>query len=120
MIPDPLRLSVFPGLAVTVNPAAPELKTMSLTVVLAETETALILEKPNVAISAGPSGTVRGIQLPAVSQSLLIGLSRQVALPAKLLVADRVASRTAKVTAILAKSFSIVDEEVNLQIWFFG
>ena len=105
MIPDPLRLSLFPGLAVTVNPAAPELKTMSLTVVLAETETALILEKPNVAISAGPLGTVRGVQLAALFQSPLIGLSRHVALPAKLFVADKVVAKTANLTAVLPESF---------------
>src|SRR5262245_9482978 len=101
MIPDPLRVSVFPGLAVMVNAAAPELKTISLTVVFADTEISVVLETPNVAMSAGPLGTVRGIQLAAVSQSLLIGLSRQVALPAKLPAGDRVAARTAKVTAIL-------------------
>jgi len=66
-----------------VNPVAPELKTISLTVVFADTEISVVLETPNVAISVGPSGTVRGIQLAAVSQSLLIELSRQVALSAK-------------------------------------
>src|SRR5437870_13678101 len=75
VIPDPLRLSVFPGLAVLVNPAAPELKTISLTVVFADRETLDVLETLNVAMSAGPSGTVRGIQLAAVFQWSLRCLS---------------------------------------------
>ena len=41
------------------------------------------LEKANVAISAGPFGTVFGVQLVAVFQSSLVGLALQVALPAR-------------------------------------
>jgi hypothetical protein len=38
---------------------------------------------PKLAVSAGILGTVAGVQLLAVFQSLLIGSRRQVALPAK-------------------------------------
>jgi ABC-type uncharacterized transport system YnjBCD ATPase subunit len=41
------------------------------------------LELPNVATSADPFGTVAGVQLPAVFQSVLVGSRFQVALPAK-------------------------------------
>src|SRR5262249_16751043 len=41
------------------------------------------VETPKVAMSSVPLGTVRGDQFVAVFQSLLIGLVRQVALPAK-------------------------------------
>ena len=45
--------------------------------------TLVTLEVPKVATSDGPSGTVFGIQLAAVSQSPLEGLADQVALPAE-------------------------------------
>jgi hypothetical protein len=70
-----------------VNP--PEFVTMLLTVVLAETETSLTFERRNVATSAGPLGTVFGIQFAAVFQSLLMGLTCQVALPAWLVAGTR-------------------------------
>jgi len=45
------------------------------------------LERANVAVSAGPLGTVLGVQLAAVFQSSVAGLAFQVALPAKVLLA---------------------------------
>jgi hypothetical protein len=54
----------------------------------------LILEVANVAVSAEPLGTVAGVQLLAVFQSILAGVAFQVALPAKLLLA--VANRSVR------------------------
>jgi len=45
--------------------------------------TLVILEAPNVAVSAAPLGTVVGVQLVAVFQSLLAGFKFQVALAAE-------------------------------------
>jgi hypothetical protein len=45
--------------------------------------TSVILETPNVAVSADPLGTVLGVQLIARNQSPLVGLRFQVVLPAK-------------------------------------
>jgi hypothetical protein len=56
---------------------------------LVEIETDVVLLVPKVAVSDGPLGTVTGVQLLAVCQSLLVGLSVQVALPAKTEVAVR-------------------------------
>ncbi|MBA3831569.1 MAG: hypothetical protein H0X34_06695 [Chthoniobacterales bacterium] len=47
-----------------------------------KTEIAVIVETPNLAVSAGPLGTVLGIQLAAVFQYLLAGFASQVALSA--------------------------------------
>ncbi len=46
---------------------------MPLTSVSAEIETLVIFEKANVAISAGPLGTVVGVQFSAVFQSADVG-----------------------------------------------
>ena len=76
--------------------------------VLADREISVTSETIKVAVSAGPSGTVWGTQLAPVFQSLLVGLSRQVALPAWLLVALRVKARTttaANMTGMLADPF---------------
>ena len=43
----------------------------------------IVLDELNVATSAGPLGTVAGVQLAAVFQSLLGGLAAHVALPAR-------------------------------------
>src|SRR5438552_6296583 len=51
------------------------------------TEISVMLETSNVAISVGWSGTVSGVQLAAVFQSLLVGSKFQVALPALSLTA---------------------------------
>ena len=48
-----------------VKSLAPELKTMPFTCVLAEIETAVLLEDANVAVSNGPFGMVAGVQLAA-------------------------------------------------------
>jgi hypothetical protein len=45
-------------------------------------ESAVMLEARNLAISAGPLGTVLGLQFAAVFQSLLAGADFHVALPA--------------------------------------
>ncbi len=45
------------------------------------------MEVANVAVSAGPLGTVAGVQLLAMVQPPLAGFAFQVALPAKLLLA---------------------------------
>ena len=68
----------------TVNALAPELKTMPLSVVSAESDMAGVLERAKVAMSLDPFGTVAGVQLAAVFQSLLVGFGFHVALPAKL------------------------------------
>ncbi len=62
---------------------------MPLTSVLLETERSVTLETSNVAVSVRPFGTVLGVQLVAVFQSLLAGLKFHVALPARAHVFDR-------------------------------
>jgi hypothetical protein len=70
------------GEQVMAKALAPGLKTMLLTSVGAESETAVILEAEKVATSDAPLGTVLGLQLVAVFQSLLAGFPFHVALPA--------------------------------------
>src|SRR5450432_720408 len=85
-MPAPLIVSavgLLLGLTVIVNALAPGLKTMLLTSVLAERETPVTLETPNVALSAELLGTVAGVQLEAVFQSPVRGLRFHVALPAE-------------------------------------
>src|SRR5437660_477282 len=60
---------------------------MALTSVFAEIETLVVFDRSNVAISAGPLGTVSGVQFVAVFQSPLVGLRFHVALPAKAVLA---------------------------------
>src|SRR5438876_774710 len=74
---------------VSVNALAPALNTMPLTSMsqLDPTSTAVTLETSKVAVSAGPLGTVAGVQLVAVFQSPLVGLRFHVALPAKAVLA---------------------------------
>jgi hypothetical protein len=55
---------------------------MLLTSVFFESDSSAVLESPNVAVSAGPFGTVISAQLAAVFQSPELGLRFQVALPA--------------------------------------
>ena len=69
-------------LTVIVNALAPGLNTILSTSVKAKIETPLLLETANVATSAGPFGTVAGVQLAAVFQSPVVGLVLQAALPA--------------------------------------
>jgi hypothetical protein len=54
-----------------------------LTSTLLEIETAVLLELAKLAVSDAPFGTVAGLQLDAVFQSLVVGLVFQVALPAE-------------------------------------
>ena len=70
------------GLTVIVKALAPELKTIPSTSVVAERDTPVVFERANVAVSAGPLGTVMGVQFVAVCQSPLPGLRFQVALAA--------------------------------------
>ncbi|PYK26559.1 MAG: hypothetical protein DME59_07430 [Verrucomicrobia bacterium] len=60
----------------------PALNTIELTSVGSVGVILLRCEVAKVAVSAGPFGTVLGIQLAAVFQLPLIGLALQVALPA--------------------------------------
>ena len=57
---------------------------ITLTSIFAESETLVVLERPNVAVSADPLGTVAGVQFVAVFQSPEPALRFQVASPAKL------------------------------------
>jgi hypothetical protein len=66
-----------------VNELAPALKTMLSITILDEIAMAVVFDFANVAMSAGSSGTVMGVQLAAVFQSLLVGLSFHVALLAR-------------------------------------
>ena len=55
---------------------------MLSTSMLPDNDTLVVLETSKVAMSAGPLGTVAGVQFVAVFQSPLVGLRFQVALPA--------------------------------------
>jgi len=57
-------------------------KSMPFTSVLAESETPVVFDTSNVAVSDDPFGTVDGVQFAAVFQSPLMGLRFHVALPA--------------------------------------
>ena len=83
--PAPLIVKVLPAPVVILNElVAAELKTISATSVkLVERATSVLLERPNVATSAGPLGMVCGVQFAAVFQSPLVGFSFQVALSAE-------------------------------------
>jgi len=87
-MPVPVNVSTEPALAVTVYGfVAVGVKLILLTSVFAEIETAGVLERANVAVSAEPFGTVAGVQFVAVFQSPDPGLRSHVALPAKVLPA---------------------------------
>ena len=88
-IPVPLMVSARRGLGLIVKALAPELKTIALTSVFAEGARLVVFEEAKVALSAGPLGTVFGVQLRAVFQSPLVGLRFQVALPAEAAAATR-------------------------------
>ena len=83
-MPVPLMVRGAPTPLVMVNIAPPGLKTIELTSVGSLGVIALRCEVAKVAMSAGPFGTVLGIQLAAVFQSPLVGLRFQVALSAKM------------------------------------
>src|SRR5262245_21111557 len=85
VIPAPLIVSVaapFAGPAVIVNALAPGLKTTLFTSIDTAIETSVVLETPKVATSFGPFGTLAGVQLAGLLQSLSTGLAFHVALPA--------------------------------------
>jgi hypothetical protein len=74
VMPVPLRVSVRPELTVMkYGFVAAGVKMMPLTSVSSEIETAVVLERPNVAVSAAPLGTPFGVHLAAVFQSPEIG-----------------------------------------------
>ena len=81
-MPTPLRVSVKPELAVIVKLLAPGAKVIPSTIVFSELETVVVLESANVAVSAGPLGTVIGVQFAAVLQSPEVGFRSHVGLPA--------------------------------------
>ena len=80
--PAPLIVKANPGETVTVKALAPGLKIMLSSSISLDNATPEILESAKVATSLGPLGTVAGVQLAAVFQSLLIGFRFQVALSA--------------------------------------
>ncbi len=92
VMPAPLIDNVE-SFSLIVNALAPVAKTMPSKYVVVScvgwrsTVTLVVLEVPNVAVSANPLGTVDGVQLLAVFQSPVAGLVFHVALPAKLLLA---------------------------------
>ena len=76
VMPTPLMVNVKAGRAVMVKGLrrAFESNTMPLTSVLAEIERSVVLDKSKKAVSAGPLGTVAGVQFAAVFQSPEPGL----------------------------------------------
>jgi hypothetical protein len=76
-------IAPFAGLGVMVNALALGLNTMLFTSTDAVIETSVLLEILKVAMSAGPLGTVAGVQLAGLLQLLSTGLAFQVALSAK-------------------------------------
>ena len=80
--PLPLMFNISEAGTLTLNALAPGLNTTLLTCVVAEMETEVILEISNVAVSEGPLGTVAGVQLAGLFQSLSTGLAFHVALSA--------------------------------------
>src|SRR5437868_6847325 len=81
-MPTPLRVSVKPEPTVIVKLLAPGAKVIPSTIVFSELETVVVFERPNVAVSAEPFGTVAGVQLAGVFQSPEPGLRSHWALPA--------------------------------------
>ena len=114
-MPAPLMVNVgeVPGAFMIVNALAPGLNTMPLTSALNAMKGLLLLEDANVAVSAGPLGTVVSVQLVAVNQSPVAGLAFQVALPAKLLLAVErtsvriAAMRVERIGSFIAACFSL-------------
>src|SRR2546430_12549302 len=93
VMPVPLMVNVKVGLAVIVNALAPELNTMTFTSVLADRETAVVLEVAKKAMSDGPLGGPPAVQFVAGVQSPVAGLANHVALPAKPALAVATTSR---------------------------
>jgi hypothetical protein len=84
---------------VIVKALAPELNTMLLTSVVAESETAVLVDVAKVAVFDGPLGTVNCTQLLALFQLPEAGLAFHVALPANALPTDN----TRMATTIVGK-----------------
>lgn len=85
-MPEPLivrRVKSPEGSVVTVKALDPGLKTMLFTSIRSARAIFTIFETPNVAVSAGPLGTVIGVQLVGVFQSPVAGLGSHEALPAR-------------------------------------
>ena len=69
------------------------------------------MEDANVAVSSGPFGTVLGVQLAAVCQSLVAGTFFQVALPAKLLLA--IESRSVRIAAADGRKARVMEHSCD-------
>src|SRR5207248_7623241 len=82
-MPVPLMVRGAPTSLVMVKADPPALNTIELTSVGSVGVMFLRCEVAKVAVSAGPFGTVAGVQFAALLQLPLIGLKFQVALPAK-------------------------------------
>src|SRR5438874_11247294 len=82
-MPLPLMVRGAPTPLVMVKADPPALNTIELTSVGSAGVMFLRCEVAKVAVSAGPFGTVTGVQFTALFQLPLIGLKFQVALPAK-------------------------------------
>ena len=100
MIPTSLNLrlptATDPPIEI-VKELAPESNIIPLRISVAWTKTSATFEISRVAISCAPFGTVAGVQLPAVFQSLLVGLRVHVALPARLVPALKVTRSADKI-----------------------
>jgi hypothetical protein len=83
MTPEGKKVKNVPGGDDIVYGPAPELKTTLNTWTSCDNDTSVTLEKPKVAVSEPPSGTVLDDQLAAVFQSSLTGFKAQVPLPAR-------------------------------------
>lgn len=82
-MPVPLMVNITAGLTVMVNGLAPKLNVIPLTSVAAVIDTAVVLERANVAVSDEPLGTVPDDQFVPVFQLTEPGLRSHVPLPAK-------------------------------------
>ena len=76
---------------------AAEVNVMALTSVSADIETLVVLERPNVAVSAAPLGIPIGVQLAAVFQSPEPGLRSHVALLACATIGTKIERATASI-----------------------
>src|SRR5205807_9157300 len=73
--PLPLMFNISEAGTLTLHALAPGLNTTLLTCVVAEMETAVILEISDVAVSEGPLGRVAGVNCARLFQSLSPGLA---------------------------------------------
>src|SRR5437870_960060 len=109
-MPTPPIFNVTSRLAVIVNALAPALKTIPLTSVFADKETAIRLLAANVAISDGPLGMVSGFQFSALFQLSERGFAFHVAVSATLFWMPSIRLKAGETpTTNDKRSFSIVD-----------